>query len=353
MKISRFAPLVWGFLFLTACSSDPAEVVSSANLPEAFGKEGEIMVLAETNDWKGDIGFALKSALVKEIPGFNQTEPYFSLAPLGYENFKSFSKKFKTIIVIAPINEATQVSTLIQNRLGVETIKATLKQNLPYKIEKDVWARGQTVIFMFEENNSKLVKGIQENEAALLELMGEIEASSMIDRIEKIPANKALQENVKKEFGLSFSLPETYRQRIVNSDFIWVSRDDKEKSLNLFAFSRPAYSKTSISPDSILYHRDAYLKKFVPGPSDSSYMITEILAEPFIESIDFQGKEAVRIRTLWKVENDFMGGPMITFTVLDPKTNKIYEFIGSVYHPKGKKRELIRELETIITHVKL
>jgi hypothetical protein len=267
MKISRFAPLVWGFLFLTACSSDPTDVISSANLPEAFGKEGEIMVLAETNDWQGDIGFALKTALVKEIPGFNQTEPYFSLAPLGFNNFKSFSKKFKTIVVIAPINEATQVSKLIQDRLGAEIINSTLKQNLPYKIEKDVWARGQTVIFMFDESRKQLVTGIQENEAALLELMGEIESNSMRDRIAKIPANKNLQQKIQKATGLSFLLPETYRERIVKKDFTWVSRDDKEKSLNLFTFSRPIYAETSFSPDSILYYRDLYLKNYVQKSS--------------------------------------------------------------------------------------
>jgi hypothetical protein len=58
------------------------------------------------------------------------------------------------------------------------------------------------------------------------------------------------------------------------------------------------------------------------------------------------------MRGVWSVEHDFMGGPFISYTFVDPRNNQILTLMGYVYHPNKKKRNLLRQLEAIIYSVK-
>ena len=54
------------------------------------------------------------------------------------------------------------------------------------------------------------------------------------------------------------------------------------------------------------------------------------------------------MRGLWKVQNDFMGGPFVSLTVLDPSKKRVVTVEGNVYAPKNNKRNYIRQLEAMI-----
>jgi hypothetical protein len=63
---------------------------------------------------------------------------------------------------------------------------------------------------------------------------------------------------------------------------------------------------------------------------------------------DFPLNYALETRGLWKVENDFMGGPFVSYSFLSPKDSQIYTIIGYVYNPNKKKRDLLRQMESMI-----
>jgi hypothetical protein len=63
---------------------------------------------------------------------------------------------------------------------------------------------------------------------------------------------------------------------------------------------------------------------------------------------DFVTDYAIEVRGLWHVEGDFMGGPFLSYTFTDPRTNQIVTLYAYVYHPNKKKRDLLRQLESIL-----
>lgn len=84
------------------------------------------------------------------------------------------------------------------------------------------------------------------------------------------------------------------------------------------------------------------------GSPKGSYITTEYSVPPQIKTIKFGTHFSKSIHGLWRMEKDFMGGPMATYFVLNETKGIIYCISGYVYAPQFKKREYYREVEAII-----
>ena len=60
----------------------------------------------------------------------------------------------------------------------------------------------------------------------------------------------------------------------------------------------------------------------------------------------------MELRGLWNVKGDFMGGPFVSYAILDTNHNKILYLEGFVYAPKYNKRNYIKRLEAILLSLK-
>ena len=60
------------------------------------------------------------------------------------------------------------------------------------------------------------------------------------------------------------------------------------------------------------------------------------------------GRSWIELRGLWEVENDFMGGPFVSYTTLDERTNRLITLDCYVYSPKYGKRNYLRALEHLV-----
>jgi hypothetical protein len=67
----------------------------------------------------------------------------------------------------------------------------------------------------------------------------------------------------------------------------------------------------------------------------------------------FAADYAIELRGLWDVENDFMGGPYVSYTFADNESEYIITVFGYVYNPNKDKRNLLRQVEAILYSTKL
>ena len=67
---------------------------------------------------------------------------------------------------------------------------------------------------------------------------------------------------------------------------------------------------------------------------------------------DFPAGYAVEMRGMWKVENDFMGGPFVSYTFADKRTGNLVTMEGYYYEPNQKKRNMVLQLEAILYSLK-
>jgi hypothetical protein len=58
------------------------------------------------------------------------------------------------------------------------------------------------------------------------------------------------------------------------------------------------------------------------------------------------------LRGWWEVNNDFMGGPFVSYSTLDETTNEITTIMFALYAPEEGQRNPLRELEHLIYTIK-
>jgi hypothetical protein len=77
-------------------------------------------------------------------------------------------------------------------------------------------------------------------------------------------------------------------------------------------------------------------------------MATERRFFPSYEEVEFDGHFALEVRGLWKMENDFMGGPFYSLTIVDEARGRLITVEGYAYAPYFDKRPYIREVEGVV-----
>jgi hypothetical protein len=100
--------------------------------------------------------------------------------------------------------------------------------------------------------------------------------------------------------------------------------------------------------------RDEFCKKYLFEDPDNanSYLITETTV-PFIpvktKEVSLNGHYAIEMRGLWRANNFSMGGPFVSYALVDEQTGKFYYIEGFTFSPSKDQREIMRELETILS----
>jgi hypothetical protein len=145
------------------------------------------------------------------------------------------------------------------------------------------------------------------------------------------------------------SITNSYTRINEKKNFIWMNEGSPAASEGIMVYSFPYVGEGSFSKEYLLNKRDSVLKKDVPGPTEGSYMSTEMAFPPIYKVTHINGEKVVEMRGLWKVVGDMMGGPWIMHAHYDKKHNRVIVLDAYVYSPeKNDKRDKIRQLEAVL-----
>ena len=161
-----------------------------------------------------------------------------------------------------------------------------------------------------------------------------------------------------QNLGISLTIPDKFNTVDDTGEFLWLrhhltSGIAKTGSNNILVYSVPLEAEAKVS-DSIITIRNRIGKKYIPGSDpETMYMITEKAYTPFTFEANIDGKKAYETRGKWEVKNDFMAGPFLNYTILDPNNNRLIVFEGFTYAPSVSKRAFLFELEAIAKSIKI
>lgn len=318
-------------------------------LPEALASSGDLVVIADKNIWAGKVGDAVRKTFASEQPGLPQSEPWFKLLHFEEDKFNGITQRYRSILLLTTLDNASKTSRFIKDLIGEKQYAQNLNDSsLLFIQSEDRWATGQKVMYVIGKDEASLSRAIQQRAVSLRELLNQSELERTIKYLKNRPRNSKLEKQLTEKTGLKLLLPQSYRSRVLTDSFVWVSRELDDKTLNVFVSMRPYTSESQFFAGAVLAYKDSLTKKLVPGPTPDSWYTTEYLMPIDTQAAVFAGQYSLKMRGLWKVENDFMGGPFVNMTVYDAKRNRLIHLEGFVYYPKEKKRELLRELEGIL-----
>jgi len=304
-------------------------------LPSSTGRVGQVLVVMAENDWNQSPGELVRNAINVDYELLPQSEPLLDITQVPNRAYSSFLMKTRNILI-------TQISTNNKKPLVL--------------ISYEKHAYPQLIISVKAKNNEEFVEVFTKYKDKIVNSYIEAERNRLIKAYSGKLLNKNIKNQLIKNHNLSLDVPKGFKIDVDNSDFVWISRETPRTSQALLIWDYTYTDTSQFHIENLLNKRDSISKYNVPGPADSSYMITERIIDPEFREFLLNKNYTAEIKGLWKIggaEGVFMGGPYISFSTVDTLRNRIITVDGFAYGGKKKKRELMRQLEAILQTLKI
>ena len=294
------------------------------------GKAGEIVVVISKQSWEGDPGAIIRGILAQPHVALPQDEPVFDIINIPHDAFKDIFKSTRNII-------QTNISS------------NTEEEGIIFK--DNIWAYPQATVQINAKSANRFVEIFNENKEKILSYFLAAEKGRLTMNYDKY-YEKGILNILDRDFDINIKVPPGFRTMAQKKDFLWIQYDTPEIFQGILVYTFPYVSDSAFTVNYQLEVRDSIMKANVPGPTEGSYMSTEKSIDQVASFTRLNGNYASEMRGLWRVENDFMGGPYISLAALDAANQRVVVAFGYVYAPSKDKRNLLRQVEAMVYSLK-
>lgn len=345
----RLSIFIIPFFFLIACSND------KENLPPASGLSGDMYLVMDSTQWEGPLGDVIDSLFRIEMEGLPRKESIFRMRWIDPRKLNFVLKQRRNLIFAVTLDKNSAGARMIKNQFTPQSLEKIRTDPTTYvSTASDVYANGQEVMYLFGATEKDLLKNIREKGHYLIEHFNRKEKERLSVSLFKAGQITGVSDWLKKNMQCDIKIPFGYKLVINNKEFLWMrqinTRDDKD----IFIASVPYRSEDQFQKENLIKMRDEFCKKYLFEDPDNanSHLITETTV-PFIpvrtKEVSLNGHYAIEMRGLWRANNFSMGGPFVSYALVDEQTGKFYYIEGFTFSPSKDQREIMRELETILS----
>lgn len=352
--------LVMLTIVLVGCKEDEkknspeANKISSSVLPEAGGEPGEIVIIINRKKYDAELGEAIKDVFKEYIDGMTRREPMFTIRVVEPFEFNRIFKIARNLVYVTSFEGNSAADKWLQGIYSEESKQKIFAEPSRYmQTSNDQYAKGQNVMQLFGKDDATLIKNLRENKELIQNYFNLAERNRLAKEIKMSTASRAILNQVNSEFNYRIKIPAGYELAKMDEDFMWVrTLPPVGASKNLIVYFKPYEERAEFEHENVINLRNEIGKKYVYGDpeNEESFMTTEdYYVKPVFRDINFDGKYTVETKGVWKTNNLSVGGTFVSYTFVDEETNRLYYVEGFVIHPNEDHRELIREMESLIT----
>lgn len=329
MKTRNIAMMAVVIAFvMAACEPSPR----MTRKDRSTGGTAEILVITQNIDqWNGTIGDSIKHFFLDYQYGLPQPEAQNDLMHVNKKDFSDLFQKHKCIleVEIDPSLEKAKAETAV-----------------------DLWAAPQRYVKITAPNVYAWIDLFESQKGIYHKWFNEVEHKRILNVL-RPTSDKAIGEAIAKQFGFTLTVPQGFYIAKTSDEFMWIRKELERSSACLVIYRLPYQDTLQFSRESLIAMRDLMVGKYIPGPSEGSYMATENeFVPPLITYVDnYPAGYTKEIRGMWRVENNYMGGPFVSYTFAD-KQGYLVTVEGYYYEPNQKKRNQLLQLESIAYSLK-
>ena len=337
---------------LSNCGSDKQTLNNF--LPNATGTDSEMLIVMDSSKFKKKLGRSVINVFGENIYGLPQPEPYFDLKYIRPKNFNNILKFAKNIIIIFTLEGDSPSSKLLRNEFNQNSIeKIKSDTTLFMMIKKDQYAIGQEILYLFGKNDQVLLDHIKKNKEKLRTYF-ERRVIKKVNKKNISNTNKNISKDLMKRFGYNITVPAGFSIAKLDSQFVWLREIDPEIEKNIFIYFENYVSDEIFYKKNIEDFRRKISLKYLRDVENPSVYMTYQKELPFMKTeVNFKEKFSIETRGLWKLSDISGGGPFLSYTFVDKNSDKLYYLEGYVYAPGSKKRDLMREIYSILWSFKI
>ncbi len=307
---------------------------NKSNKPRSIGNTSEILVVIENEkQWDNGIGKVIRETLGKEQYGLNQSEPLFRLSHVQKKSFSDLFKKHHNLFIVE-----------IDSEIKEPKIETSV----------DLWSKPQRIYKVTASSSKEFVDIVSKNQDMFISAFNQSDRDRIMNVFRTVQNVEAVKE-VKETTSIKLVIPKDFYLAKNTEDFVWIRKEAIDLSQSIIIISADYHDTAQFSKESIMARINLGLKNNVPGPVYESYMTTDDEFMPPREKVldDFPAGYTIELTGLWRVENDFMGGPFKSYTFYNEKTSKIVTLFAYVYKPNQKKRNLLKQVEALVYSVQI
>jgi hypothetical protein len=324
-----------------------------SSLPRASGITGDMYVVMDSIQWKGEVGKVVDSLFSAEMEGLPRSEPIFNMKWVDPRKLNFILKQRRNLIFVMSLDQKSEGAAVVRRLFSAASLdKIRTQEGFYVETSSNLFATGQEVMFLFGRTQTELLKNIRTGGKNLVEFFNIKERERLEARLLKTGQVAGVSDWLQKNFQCSISIPYGYKLVQNEKDFLWVRQINTADDKDLFIARTNYTSESQFSKDSLINFRNYICRKYLFEDPDiaNSYLVTEML--PFVpvqtRTISFNGHYAVEMRGLWRTNNKSMGGPFLSYAMTDQSTGTFFYIEGFTFSPSKSQREIMRELETIL-----
>lgn len=347
--MNRIILFILLFASVVACNNKNER--NPAYLPKATGKPGDIILIMDSVQWRGELGSELRKIFRKEVPGLPQKEPMFNLIWVHPSRLKLLTQ-IRNLVYVFTLDQETMGSKILRRDFTAETLGRIKSDTSFYRFTRqNEYAKGQEVMYLFGDTEKNLIHHLRLADEQIVNHFNTVERKRVEANLYGTKSTQGVASFLKKEHGIELRVPVGYLLADKQPDFIWLRQIEAEKDKDIFITWKPYESEYQLLPDSIVAWRDATARKYLFEDPENpiSYLVTERENFDVISrQVNLNKHFAMQIRALWRTNNLSMGGPYVGYALVDQPRGRLYYLEGFAYAPGTDKREIMRELETIL-----
>ena len=353
-----FSISIWAtlsILFLTGCSEEARKRLEPT--PIAVGSLNQLAVIADDDIWDGPVGDSINYYFGSAFPILPQPEPLFDLRHFTAEGLElePARRELKAYLIVGDIgNISSGTGNMVANAIGSEKVARAMDDpTYSTNVGRDRWAKGQLLVYLFANGEENLADQVVKKfpsiaKAIQNQYQEQIDASVYLGG-----ANNAVVNEIQDSFGLYMKIPSDYRINLVDKDFMWIVKEGDVAIYNIMIHERPYTSQDQFKKDNMIALRDT-LGKYISTTIPGTYMqINDIDLPVLSQSMQMAESYAIEARGIWEMVGDFLGGPFVSYQILDEVNGRLVFIDGFILAPNEKKRNFMLYLEHILHSIAL
>ena len=352
---------------LVACSGDPKQeeigvegeskgmkAKNKSFLPDAAGESGEIVIVMNKKKYDDKLGDAIKEVFRETVPGLTRPEPMFTIRVIEPFEFNRIFKVARNLVYVVSYEGNSAADKWLQGTFGEASKERIFKDpELFMQTSEDQYAKGQKILQLFGTSDDALIKNMTTKSHLIQNYFNIAEKERLAKSLKMTSASRNILRKVNDQLGVNIKIPAGYELALLEDDFVWVrALPAVGPSKNLVIYSKPYTSETEFETDNVIKLRNEVGKKYIFGDpeNENSFMTTETkYMQPVFRNINFNNQYTVEMKGAWKTNNFSVGGTFVSYTFVDETSERLYYIEGFVIHPSEDHRELIREMESLLT----
>lgn len=296
-------------------------------LPSSTGAVNSLMVVMDSDLWQGEIGDRVREHFAQPALGLSPIQPIFTITHVPPPVFSG------------AVTHSRSILFLEKDSLSLGHVKT------------DVYASPQKIAVVKGTSNAEILANL---DAVASNAIASFQATELEGAQKRFRRSLNQETALKDEFGINLDIPSAYKVGKHEDNFVWIDRQIPKGTLNIIAYTMPSesFSNDSTFVADIVKMRDSIGKKYVPGPYEDTYMVTEKAFSPYLFPVEIGGEKGALAKGMWEINGYPMAGPFLTYIINDKTNNRKLILEGFAFAPSTVKRDYMFELDAILQTVK-